>query len=263
MKRGTPITSARNPLLKEIRRALSKGTLTEDGLCVAETFHLLEEALRSGLETPTVVAAESVRDVVERHIGNLRGTRLISVTDAVYREISATEAAQGVLALVRPAAWTMEHVFRGHSLVVILDGVQDPGNAGAMARAAEAFGATGMLWMKGTASPWNAKTLRASAGSLFRVPILEAQDPGVVRAALLQRRLAVFTTVPRGGVALQSADLSRKCALIIGSEGRGVSEAMRGAGEDLHIPTTGVESLNAGVAAGIVLYEAWRQRALR
>jgi TrmH family RNA methyltransferase len=262
MTRGTPITSARNPLLKEIRRALSKGTLTEDGLCVAETFHLLEEALRSGLETPVVVAAESVRDVVLRHIGNLHNVRLAVVTDAVYREISATETAQGVLAMVRPAQWTMEHVFRGHSLVVVLDGVQDPGNAGAMARAAEAFGATGMLWLKGTASPWNPKTLRASAGSLFRVPLLESLDAGVVRAALLQRRVHAYVTVPRGGRSLPSAELSRKCAIIIGSEGRGVSEAMRGAGEDLHIPTAGVESLNASVAAGIALYEAWRQRAL-
>ncbi len=261
MSRAIVITSARNPLLKEVRRALAKGTLTEDGLCVAETFHLLEEALKSGLETPVVIAAESVREPVERQIGSLQGVRLLTVADAVYQEISATEAAQGVMALVRPQRWSFEHVFRGRSLVVVLDGVQDPGNAGTMVRASEAFGATGMLWLKGTVSPWNAKALRASAGSLFRVPVMEGLDAGMVRAALKQRRVDVYTAVPRGGVALHEADLTRRCALVIGSEGRGISHGMDGAGVDLHIATSGVESLNAGLAAGILLYEAWRQRA--
>lgn len=261
MSRAIAITSPRNPLLKEVRRALAKGTLTEDGLCVAETFHLLEEALSSGLETPVVIAAESVRETVERQVGRLNGLKLLTVSDAVYKEISATEAAQGVMALVRPQRWTLDHVFRGRSLVVVLDGVQDPGNAGTMVRAAEAFGATGMLWLKGTVSPWNAKTLRASAGSLFRVPVMEGLDAGMVRAALQQRKVDVYTAVPRGGTAAHAADLTRRCALVIGSEGRGISLEMSAAGQDLHIATSGVESLNAGVAAGILLYEAWRQRA--
>ena len=260
MARIEVITSAKNPVLKEARRALSHGQLTSDGLCVAETFHLLEEALRSGLETPVVLAAESVRGVVERHVGNLRGVRLVTVSDAVMQEIAATETTQGVLALVRPPAWTMENVFRGNSLVVVLDGVQDPGNAGAIVRAAEAFGASGLLWLKGTVSPWNAKTLRASAGSLFRVPFLDGLDPRMARATLTQRRLDIYVAAPRGGVAVQKADLRRRCAMVIGSEGRGVSQEMNSAGVDLHIATTGVESLNAAMAAGILLYESWRQR---
>jgi TrmH family RNA methyltransferase len=260
MARTEVITSAKNPILKEARRALSHGQLTGEGLCVAETFHLLEEALRSGLDTPVVLAAESVRGVVERHVGNLQGVRLVTVADAVMQEIAATETTQGVLTMVRPPAWTMENVFRGSSLVVVLDGVQDPGNAGAIARAAEAFGASGLLLLKGTVSPWNAKTLRASAGSLFRVPFLEGIDPHLARLTLTQRRLDIYVAAPRGGVSAQEADLRRRCAIIIGSEGRGVSQEMHGAGLDLHIATTGVESLNAAMAAGILLYEAWRQR---
>jgi len=254
------ITSLRNPILKEVRRALSKGTLTVDGLCVAETFHLLEEALRSGLETPVVVAAESVRGVVERQVGKLNGVRVLTVPDALYSELSATETAQGVMALVRPPQWTLEHVLRGNALTLVLDGVQDPGNAGAMVRAAEAFGATGILWLKGTVSPWNAKTLRASVGSLFRVPFVDGLDAGMARAAMKQRRMDIYTAVPRGGVPVQEADLTRRCALVIGSEGHGVSPEMNGAGHLVHIPTSGVESLNASVAAGILLYEGWRQR---
>jgi RNA methyltransferase, TrmH family len=261
MSRTEIIASARNPLLKEVKRALSRGTLTAEGLCVAETFHLLEEALRSGLETPVVLAAASVRPMVERHVGKLHGVRLITVSDAALQEASGTEAAQGVIALVRPPRWTLDQVFRGRPLVVVLDGLQDPGNAGTIARSAEAFGATGMLWLKGCVSPWNSKTLRASAGSLFRMPFMEGMEPGLARAALQQRRAGVWVTVPRGGEAIQDADLTRPCALVIGSEGRGVSQEMHGAGRDLHIPTAGVESLNAGLAAGILLYEAWRQRA--
>ena len=262
MARAEVITSAKNPLLKEIRRALTRGTLTADGLCVAETFHLLEEALRSGLQVSIVVTAEGVRRTVERFLEDLQGVRLLVLPDEMFQELSATEAAQGVMTLARPPQWTMEQVLRGLSMVVVLDGVQDPGNAGAMVRAAEAFGATGVVFLKGTVSPWNPKTLRASAGSLFRVPILEGIEATVLRSELEQRRTNVFIAVPRGGVALRDADLTRRCAIVVGSEGRGVSEEMRGAGVDLHIPTKGVESLNAGVAAGILLYESWRQRSV-
>lgn len=261
MRRLETITSPRNPLLKDVRRAASCGALTAGGLCVAEGFHLLEEALRSGLQTPVVLAAESVRGVVERHVGRLRNVRLLAVADGVFAQISATESAQGVMALVQPPKWELEQVFRERALVVVLDGVQDPGNAGAIARAAEAFGATGMLWLKGSVSLWNAKTVRASAGSLFRLPVVDGMDSGVARAALRQHRLDVYTAAPHTGLAAPAADLQRRCALVIGNEGHGASKDMSGAGVDIHIPTSGVESLNASVAAAILLYEAWRQRA--
>ncbi len=251
------LASAHNPLLKDVRRALERGTLTAQGLCVAETFHLLEEALASGVEVPRVIAAESARDAVVARIGR-RATELTLVADAVYGKISATEAAQGVAALVRPREWSVADVFAGRALVVVLDGVQDPGNAGAMTRAAEAFGATGMLWLKGTVSPWNAKTLRASAGSLFRMPFLEGIEAETARRML--NDVVVYTAVPRGGMAAREADFTKPCALVVGSEGAGVRPAMRASGRDVFIPTRGVESLNASVAAGVLLYEASRQR---
>jgi len=260
MARLPEITSAQNPLLKDIRRAATRGAPTAAGLVLAETFHLLEEALRSGLKVPVVLAERRVLPIVERHVARLRDTRVQSLADGLLEAIATTDSAQGVLALVQPPTWTLDHVFRGKPLTVILDGIQDPGNAGAIARAAEAFGATGLIFLKGTVSPWNPKTLRASAGSLFRVPIVEGLDIQSVRAALQQRRVQVRIAVPRGGESAPDADWRKPSALVIGSEGRGVSAAMSGAGHDLHIPTTGVESLNAAVAAAIVLYEAMRQR---
>lgn len=267
MPKAETITSAANPLLKDVRRALARGGLTEQGWCVAESFHLLEEALRSDCTVKTVLAAESVRSAAEAHVRRLAGVKVLVLPDALMQGISGTEASQGVMALVEPPEWRLEQLFRGRALAVVLDGLQDPGNAGAIVRAAEAFGATGVLFLKGTVSPFNAKTLRASAGSLFRVPFLHGLDASLARAALQQNQVALYASVPASRVvpvlALGEADLTAKCGLIVGNEARGVSSNLRAAAQDLSIPTVGVESLNAAVAAGIILYEARRQRTLR
>ncbi len=265
MSRIQTITSVSNPLLREVRRAITRGERTADGLCIAEGFHLLEEALRSGRDVPTVLASESLRETVDRHVRGLPGTRTVALPDPLFQSIASTETTQGVIALVRPPEWTMEQVFRGDSLVVVLDGLQDPGNAGAIVRAAEAFGATGLLFMKGTASPYHPKTLRASAGSLFRLPFVAGLDAALTRATLLQHRVAIYAAMPYTGTQklAGATDFVRRCAIVAGSEGRGVSKELHGIAEDVAIPTTGVESLNAAVATAILLYEARRQRATK
>jgi TrmH family RNA methyltransferase len=221
------LTSPRNPLLKEVRKAILRGATTDDGFAVAESFHLLEEALRSDCEIPTVFAAESVRTAVESHVRGLKNIRVAVLPDDLFQSISSTEASQGVLALVRPPRWTVEQLFRGESLTVILDGLQDPGNAGAILRAAEAFGATGVACLKGTVSPYNPKCLRASAGSVFRVPLVAAMDPQLLLAAIEQRKLDMFALMPNGNLELSECNLDRKCVIIVGSEGRGVSDRLR------------------------------------
>src|ERR1035438_3547759 len=164
------IASAANPLLKEVRHAVARGTLTAGGCCVAETFHLLEEALQSPCEVKTVLAAESARAAVVAFGPRLAGVKVALLPDALFAGIATTETTQGVIALVQPRQWQFAQLLHGKALVVVLDGIQDPGNAGAIVRTAEAFGASGVLFVKGTVSPHNPKTLRASAGSLFRVP---------------------------------------------------------------------------------------------
>lgn len=263
MARTERVTSPANPLLKDIRRAVQRGTLTRDGCCVAESFHLLEEALRSDCRIRAVLMAESVRTTVESHLRGLTGLRLIALPDPLFQDIASTETSQGVLALVYPPQWTLPQLFRGRSLVVVLDGLQDPGNAGTILRAAEAFGATGVLALKGTVSLYNPKTVRASAGSLFRVPTIWGMEESLALASLEQQRLDLYAASPSGKHLLGEADLTRKCAFIIGSEGRGVREKLRAAARDLRIPTSGVESLNAAMAATVLLYEARRQRTLR
>jgi TrmH family RNA methyltransferase len=207
-----------------------------------------------------VFAAESVRSAVESHVRGLKKIRVVVLPDDLFRSISSTESSQGVLALVRPPRWSVEQLFRGESLTVILDGLQDPGNAGAILRAAEAFGATGVVFLKGTVSPFNPKCLRASAGSVFRVPLVAAMDQQLLLAAIEQRKLDMFALMPAGNLELSECNFSHKCAIIVGSEGRGVSDRLRSKAIDVRIPTVGVESLNAALAAGIALYTARRQR---
>jgi len=267
MPKAETISSAANPLVKDVRRAIARGGLTQEGYLVAETFHLLEEALRSDCAVKVVLCSESVHSAVESHVKRLAGLRVAVLANALFPYVSGTEASQGVIALVEPPIWDLPQLFRGRSLVVVLDGLQDPGNAGAIARAAEAFGATGMMFLKGSVSPFNPKALRASAGSLFRVPFAYGIDAALARAALQQHKLDIYAGVPSNehqpGKLLGEADFSRRCALVIGNEARGVSPQLRGCAMDISIPTSGVESLNAAVAAGILLYETRRQRSLQ
>jgi TrmH family RNA methyltransferase len=241
--------SEQNPLLKEVRRAAHNGSLTADGFALAEGPHLLEEAIRSGAEIKAVIVAESSR--IEPHTD----ARVLRVTGSVFSKLASTDSPQGVLALVRPPAWTFADLLQSPALVVILDGIQDPGNAGAILRAAEAFGATGAIFLKGSVNPYNPKCLRGSAGSVFRLPILSgvtADDLGDIGP--------LYAADPRASKLLSNADLTAPCGIVIGSEGKGVSVALSARSTGLRIPTQHVESLNAAVAAGIFLYEARRQR---
>jgi TrmH family RNA methyltransferase len=257
------ITSPRNPLLKEVARAAARGALTEEaGLCLAEGLHLLDEALGSGLMVPVVLCAESARDVVSRRVAGLKRLRLAVAPDAWFDKLATTETTQGVMALVKPPAWSFDNIFRARPLVAVLDGVQDPGNAGAIIRAAEAFGATGAIFLKGAANAWHPKTLRASAGSLFRLPVMNAADVETVLAAFAQRHVRLLAAVAHGGRTSHEIDLMRPCGLVIGSEGRGVSAKLAAVCEPVRIATSGVESLNASVAAAVLLYEAASQRRL-
>lgn len=260
MESTAEIRSAHNPLLKEVRRALERGALTRDGLCAAEGFHLLEEARRSGLRVAAVLCAAEARERVDALMAAEARARIVAVKRELIERISAAETSQGVIALVRPPQWDEGALAGRPGPVVVLDRLQDPGNAGAVARAAEAFGAAGLVWMKGTVSRWNAKTLRASAGSLFRLPCVEAEEPGAALELLARHGRTIFVAEARGGASPWQVDWRAPCALVIGNEAHGPQPEFIRAGRAVHIPTAGVESLNAAVAAAVLLYEARRQR---
>ncbi|HEY3835873.1 MAG TPA: RNA methyltransferase [Bryobacteraceae bacterium] len=253
MRQPEIITSSANPLLKEVRRAISRGELTSRGWCVAETIHLLEEALRSDCRVQAVITGETMRTPVQGIVGERNDVRMLVVPDKLLQDSS-----QGVVTLVEFRQ--TQKALESRPLSLIVDGVQDPGNLGTIIRSAEAFGASALLLMKGTVYSLSPKVVRASAGSVFRVHIKQCLDDEAVAGGLWGSAARVYAAVPNGAISLANADLTGECAVIVGSEGHGIRPALRALAQDVTIPTMGVESLNAAVAASIILYEARRQR---
>jgi RNA methyltransferase, TrmH family len=269
------ITSRDNRWLKIFRGALSDGYLAEQNFIGIEGPHLIGEALRSGVNFEACL----VSPAGEKHLADFASTldngstRILHTTERLFDGVAATEHPQGIAALVRPRESSFEDILRGDiPLVVVLAGVQDPGNVGTAVRSAEAFGATGLVATRGTADPWSSKALRASAGSALRLPLLRGMAPAVLMAQLRVTGLTILATTSKTGprevkaIPLSSAEQLRSaCALFIGSEGAGLAlEILRSADALIAVPmAAGVESLNAGVAASVILYEAARRRAER
>jgi RNA methyltransferase, TrmH family len=254
------LASAQNSFLKGVRRAAKAGKLTENGLVVVEGPHLLQEALRSSWNVEKIL---TTANGLERYRELLQAAKVevIKVSSRAFAATASTETTQEVLALLRPREWPWDEVWRQPALLVALDAIQDPGNAGTMVRSAEAFGATGVIFLQGSVRVPNGKFLRASAGSIFRLPYLEeirAKD--FIRQAA-QNRTAMYALTAAGKVMITEADLSRPCCLITGNEGSGVSNDVLAQAQGLSIPMSKVESLNAAVACSLALFEAYKQRA--
>ena len=264
MRPARILASRENRWLKEFRAALQQGRRTDDGLAGVEGARLVGEALRSGLEVPAVLVSEMGR----RHLRELEawllpGTELFQTSDRLFAGIADTHTPQGVAALVRIQAASFDDVVRGGSaLVVVLLGVQDPGNVGTAVRSAEGFGATGIIASRGTADPFSPKALRASAGSGLRLPILAGASDAIVLAQLRMAGVKSYAASLAGGALPAESDLRGPAAILIGNEGAGLpTEVERSADARITIPLAEqVDSLNAGVAASLLLYEAARQR---
>ncbi len=257
------VQSRQNGRVKELRASLSSGCLSEAGRLGIEGEHLLAEALRSGVEIATVFFRSGDGELLSR-IGLDAAVDVIELPAEIFSSAVTTESPQGIAALVTPKVFSLEDVVRGDSpLIVIAAGLQDPGNLGTLIRSAEAFGATGVITLPGTVSLWNAKAMRASSGSVFRLPVVVADEDEAFR---LLRSLGVrtFAAVAEQGFSAADSDLTTPVALLIGNEGRGLtSRLLKQSDERITIPCPGpVESLNAAIAGSILLYEASRQRGL-
>ncbi len=308
------VQSQQNSRLKALRRALTAPPRGAGELAAIEGPNLLTEAVRTGLRIPTVFVAQGSEGILD----DLRldaETEVLIVPKALLIPALATETPQPVAALVEPPAWSWKHLLESFDratapLIVVLAGVQDPGNLGTILRSAEAFGATGIVSLPGTVSAWNLKAVRASAGSVFRVPLVaadaddcfeklraagvrilttaahvkttkEAEPKSTPQLAVAATSLRESSSVtghdfsraakaskPDGALApeeLPSDQLANPVAILIGNEGNGVPPeiAVRADGA-ISIPCPGpVESLNAAVAASVLLYEASRQRSIQ
>ena len=252
------ISSRANARVKQLRAAFAGQARLSGGLVAIEGEHLVGEAVRSGVELKAVFVTE--RYGVPRVVP--RGVEVVRVTEDVFRSAVETQTPQGVAALIEPPMFKLRDVLGDGkaALILVAVGLQDPGNLGTLVRSAEAFGATGVLTTPGTVSAWNQKALRASVGSVFRVPVVEvtASDLREVK----KRGVKLLAAVGVDGVAPTEMDLRAACALMIGNEGSGLApEWMEMCDGRVTIPCPGpVESLNAAVAGSLLLYESSRQR---
>jgi TrmH family RNA methyltransferase len=262
------IEGRHNPLLKQLRQAFSRAQRTADGDCAIEGLRMLEEAIRSGLRFRAVFFRESAQDRAERLLPQIGAhVETLLLPDKLFDASVPSETPQGVAALVRLKEFSLDDVLEKERLqvgpIMALAGLQDPGNLGTIIRSAEAFGSAGIILGEGTVSPLNAKAVRASAGSIFRLPVVAAAaglEDVVTR--LRSKSVRPIATSSHKGTPVDQADLTGPIAVFIGSEGSGLARGLvTQMDEVVAIPhTPQVESLNAGVAGSIILYEAARQR---
>jgi TrmH family RNA methyltransferase len=257
-----PLAGRHNPRLKELRQSFRRGELTGHGECAIEGVKLVEEALRSGQRLTSIFFSDSARPLAEKLLPqcNARIDAHI-LPNALFASLVPSEAPQGVAALVKLRATTADQILGRANVgpIVVAAGLQDPGNLGTILRSAEAFGAAGIFLTEGTVSPYNAKVLRGSAGSIFRLPFVQIQS-GKLIALLHNHGARLLATSSHKGTQLPQVSWSLPLAIFIGNEGAGLPrELTHQMQETIVIPQAAqVESLNAGVAASIVLYEAAR-----
>jgi TrmH family RNA methyltransferase len=262
------IEGRHNALVKELRQAFARGERTDQGLCAIEGLRVVEEAVRSGLRFQALFFRESAENLAERLLPQIgRHVETLLLPDKLFNATVSTDAPQGVAALVQLKEFSAGDVLERLQVgpVVVVVGLQDPGNLGTILRSAEAFGSAGVVLGEGTVSPFNSKVVRASAGSIFRLPLVVAKAATEMQKIFVATRaenVRLIATSSHKGTPLDQTKLTGPVAIFIGSEGAGLPRDVLGQVDELvTIPHAAqVESLNAGVAGSILLYEAGRQR---
>lgn len=275
------IASRQNAIVKRFRE-LSRASAAATGEVLLDGAHLVEEALACGV--PIEMAAFSDRQLagvlspLARISKDIKksGGRVLSVPDSVLAAMSPVQHPSGVVAIARAERADIADVFAGRHarhgapktphrvpLVIVLAGIQDPGNVGAIIRSCAAFGATGVVAIEGTANPFGWKALRGAMGGTFRIGVASHGSLLDTIAAAKDANVPLVAAIPRGGSLLPDTDLRGPVAVIMGGEGAGVSHtAVAASQKQVTIPMAEpVESLNVATAAALILYEAARQRA--
>src|SRR4051812_29153199 len=258
------IRSRANPLVKRLFALKDRGVSGD--LALVEGFTLIEEALSAGIAiveaafTPTAAGSPRGAALLARLAQGGVAVRLVE--EAILAALSETETSQGLLALARRPAFAEESLYQGRPLIVVAAGLQNPGNVGALLRTAEAAGATGAYLTRATADPYSWKALRGAMGSAFRLPQVRGLAEDEVLDRVRKRQVVTLAAVASSGEPYDRVDLRRPVAFLLGQEAGGLSAELAARADGrVSIPMAGVaESLNVAVAAGILLFEAARQR---
>jgi TrmH family RNA methyltransferase len=262
------IVSLKNRLVKNTAILKQKKYRDETGLFIAEGVRLVEDAANSDWEIACAFCTEKGLgdERGAKAIAKLkeRGTKVYKVKNEIYAKMCDTDAPQGIMAVVRKKLCGEKDLLaKGDApFIVVLDGLQDPGNVGTIIRTAEAAGCSGVIMTKKTADLFSCKVVRATMGAVFRLPIVNGASPESVVEFAKSRGLIIKATALDGAAEYYRADMTEPLLLVLGNEGSGVSEYfLANAAERLFIPMRGgAESLNVAAAAAVLIYEAVRQR---
>jgi len=254
------VSSSKNPAVQRFRDAATGGS----GTMLAEGVRLVWEAIDAGLEVIEAAVSPRLADAGLRDALAERADSFLECSDAMLARLSALDTPQSVaVRLARPGYEDRDLLGEGLApMVVAAAGLRDPGNLGAIMRTAEAAGATGCLTIKGGADPFRDKAVRGSMGSVFRLPVRHGLNDAEAIAFARHHRLQIVVADGGGTCPHSEADLQKPLMLVVGAEAAGVSqEWLQAADQHVHVPLRApVESLNVAVAAGVLLFEAQRQR---
>ncbi|MGG1519292.1 RNA methyltransferase [Paenibacillus oryzisoli] len=263
MRTYSEILSVQNARVKEWASLLERRGRDKQGKYLIEGYHLLEEALKAGAAVETILfLAEKGLPGELASLEGAAAVEWIGVSSAVLAKCSDAQTPQGVLAIVAKPAVGADTLLAGaHDLVVVLDGVQDPGNLGTIIRSADAVGANAVVLGSGTVDLYNPKTIRSTMGSLYHLPIVEADLADLLPRAR-ERGVQLVTTSLQAQRSCYETDLREPAWLILGNEAKGVSPGVAALSDvQVIIPMQGqAESLNVAMAATVLLFEAMRQR---
>jgi TrmH family RNA methyltransferase len=262
---NTDIVSPQNPRVKEWVQLLERRGREKQGKFLIEGFHLVEEAVKAGAPITTIVYSLDKDKPEELYAATEARIEWIGVSGQVLEKCSDAHTPQGIFAVVEKPTLAAEELWTTglRDLVVVIDGVQDPGNLGTIIRSADAVGASGILLGAGTVDVYNPKTIRSTMGSLFHLPIVEGDLLDILPRAKAEGAQLVTTSL-QAEHSCYETDLCRPTWIILGNEARGVSpEVAAESDRKVIIPMQGqAESLNVAMAATVLLFEASRQRML-
>ncbi len=261
------ISSKENAVIKKIKQLELKKYREKYSQFLLEGINLIHEALKNNGILDVVVFKDAfVNEPHQKEIIDLlveKNISVFNVSDSLFEHICDTENPQGIIAVAKKPYFNFEEVLKKQdSNILILDRIQDPGNLGTILRTADAAGMEGVISMKGSVDLYNSKTVRAAAGSVFRIPVTQVEDVDQLLLLLKKHQKRIIATSPRGENYYFHVDIYKNSALVIGNEASGVSEALlRSAQHIVKIPMLrDTESLNASIAASLVMYEMVRQK---
>lgn len=257
------ISSAQNQFVKLYRSLGRRKVRAEQFLLPLEGENLIRDVLERQIMPEIIYLRQGFGF---DHFPFLQGmsnkTAVLYIEEKLFDRIAFTESPQGILAVVRRPRWSFVDIFTPeHALLLIVDGVQDPGNLGTMFRSAAAAGAAGIILLPGTVDATNPKALRAAMGAYFALPVVE-MEPNLCLAELKKHDISLITTAARADMSYEQYNWRTRAAIVIGNEGAGISATFTNAAETtISIPMAGsVESLNAAIAMSVIFFEAARQR---